>query len=104
MSTRLLIGNLPSSVTESDLRQLFTRFGLVTHVSVVADRNTGGPSGSASVVMDDDSAGEQAIRHINGQTLEDREISVAKARRREPRAGSGSGFRGDGHRTGRGGH
>ncbi len=104
MSTRLFIDNLPNSVTESELRQLFTPFGLVTRVSVVTDRHTGGPNGSAYVVMDDDSAAEQAIRHIHGQSLEDRQISVAKARGREPRAGSGSGFRGDGRRAGRGGH
>ncbi len=95
MSKRLLVDNLPNRVTESELRQLFTPFGLVTRVSVVIDRNTGGPSGSAYVIMDDDSAAQRAIHHINGQVLEDREISVTEARQRKPRAGSGSGFRGD---------
>ncbi len=100
MSTRLLVDNLPRGITEIELRELFTPFGLVTRVSIIIDPDTGWPNGGAYVVMADDKAATQAIRQVNGKAFENEEITVVEARPREPRAGSGSGFRGDGHSGG----
>ena len=87
MSKKLYIGNLPYSVTDTALRELFTPLGEVSSVSIITDRNTGQPKGFAFIEMADDAAAKQAISQINGKTLEDRAISVAEARPQERRSG-----------------
>jgi len=94
MSKKLYIGNLPYSVTDTALREMFTPLGEVSSVSVITDRDTGRPKGFAFVEMADDAAATQAISQVNGMTLENRTITVAEARPQATR--SGSGFRGGG--------
>ena len=96
MSKKLYIGNLPYSVTDTALREMFTPLGEVSSVSVITDRDTGRPKGFAFVEMADDAAATQAISQVNGKTLENRTITVAEARPQAPRSGSGGGFRGGG--------
>ena len=95
MSKKLDIGNLPYSVTDTALREMFTPLGEVSSVSVITDRDTGRPKGFAFVEMADDAAATQAISQINGKTLENRTITVAEARPQSPRSGSGGGRSGD---------
>jgi RNA recognition motif-containing protein len=98
MSKKLYIGNLPYSVTEAALRELFAPLGEVSSVSIITDRITGQPKGFAFIEMADEAAAKQAISQINGKTLENRAITVAEARPQEQRSGSGGGFRGGGRR------
>ncbi len=96
MSKKLYIGNLPYSVTDTALREMFAPLGEVSSVSVITDRDTGRPKGFAFVEMADDAAATQAISQVNGKTLENRTITVAEARPQALRSGSGGGFRGGG--------
>ena len=95
MSKKLYVGNLPYSVTDTALREMFTPLGEVSSVSVITDRDTGRPKGFAFVEMADDAAATQAISQINGKTIENRTITVAEARPQAPRSGSGGGRSGD---------
>lgn len=99
MSKKLYIGNLPYSITETALRELFTPLGEVSSVSIITDRETGQPKGFAFIEMTDDMVAKQAITQINGKAIDNRTITVAEARPQEQRAGSGSGFR-SGNRSG----
>jgi len=90
MSKKLYIGNLPYSVTETALREMFTPLGVVDSVSIITDRDTGQPKGFAFVEMTDDDAAKQAISQINGKTLDNRSITVAEARPQVQRSGGGS--------------
>ena len=94
MSKKLYIGNLPYSVTEAALREMFTPLGVVDSVSIITDRDTGRPKGFAFVEMTDDNAAKQAISQINGKTLDNRSITVAEARPQVQRSGGG-GSRGE---------
>ena len=89
MSKKLYIGNLPYSVTETALREMFTPLGVVDSVSIITDRDTGQPKGFAFVEMTDDAAAKQAISQINGKTLDSRSITVAEARPQVQRSGGG---------------
>ena len=89
MSKKLYIGNLPYSVTETALREMFTPLGVVDSVSIITDRDTGQPKGFAFVEMTDDDAAKQAISQINGKTLDNRSITVAEARPQVQRSGGG---------------
>ena len=94
MSKKLYIGNLPYSITETTLRELFTPAGQVDSVSIITDRDTGRPKGFAFVEMADDAAAKQAISLVNGKSIENRTITVAEARPQESRGGGGGGGRG----------
>ncbi len=94
MSKKLHVGNLPYSVTETSLRELFSPLGEVSSVAVITDRETGQPKGFAFVEMADDAAAQQAISQINGKTFGERVITVSEARPRTERSGSGGGYRG----------
>ena len=89
MSKKLYIGNLPYSVTETALREMFTPLGVVDSVSIITDRDTGRPKGFAFVEMTDDDAAKQAISQINGKSLDSRSITVAEARPQVQRSGGG---------------
>ena len=101
MSKKLYVGNLPYSVTESALRELFAQAGEVSTVSIITDRDTGRVKGFAFVEMAEDEAAQKAISLINGKTLDERAITVAEARPQAPRSDFGGGY--GGSRGGRGG-
>jgi RNA recognition motif-containing protein len=113
MGKKLYIGNLPYSVTETALRELFAQAGEVSSVSIITDRDTGQPRGFAFVEMASDAAAAAAISQINGKSLGERSITVAEARPQRERSsfgggggfggGSRGGFGSGGGRGGRGG-
>lgn len=99
MSKKLYVGNLPYSITETALRELFGAAGEVTSVSIITDRVTGRAKGFAFVEMASDEAAQKAISQINGKSIDNRTIAVAEARPQAPRSDFGGG-RG-GHSRGR---
>jgi len=86
MDSRLHVGNLPYSVTEEELRQLFSQAGTVRSVSLPIDRLTGRPRGFAFVEMERSSDAQEAIRKFDGYSLDNRSLRVEMAKEREPRA------------------
>ena len=97
MGKKLYIGNLPYSVTETALRELFAQAGEVSSVSIITDRDTGQPRGFAFVEMASDAAAAQAISQINGKSLGERSITVAEARPQRERSSFGGGGGGGGY-------
>lgn len=103
MSKKLYVGNLPYSVTETSLREMFAAVGEVSNVAVITDRETGRAKGFAFVEMASDDLARQAITQINGKTIDERMITVAEARPQAPRSDYGSGGGRGGYGSG-GGH
>ena len=89
MATRLYVGNLPYSVSENDLRRLFSQAGTVESVALPLDRETGRPRGFGFVQMADDQEADNAINMFNGYNLEGRQLRVNVAQEREMRGGGG---------------
>ncbi len=108
MGKKLYVGNLPYSVTETTLREMFAAVGEVSSVSVITDRETGRAKGFAFVEMSSDELARQAITQLNGKAIDERTITVAEAREQAPRgsfSGGGRGGYGSGGRSGgRGGY
>jgi len=69
MSKRIYVGNLPFSVTEDKLREMFKSFGRVEAVDVT--------EGSAVVVMAD--GADEAIRSLNDRTIDGAQVFVKEA-------------------------
>ncbi len=104
MSVRLYVGNLPFSVTEQDLEDLFGQSGQVESTNIVTDRDTGRSRGFAFVEMDSREAADAAIQALNGFEMDGRSLTVNEARPKESRGGGGGGSRGGfGGGGGRGG-
>jgi RNA recognition motif-containing protein len=102
LSKKLYVGNIPFTVTENDLRDVFERHGAVASVNVITDRETGRPRGFAFVEMDDASAAEEAMRALDGSDLGGRTLRVNEAQDRRGGGGGGGGPRGGGYGRGAG--
>jgi len=104
MSKRLYVGNLPYTITESALQEMFSEAGPVDSVKLITDRDTGRSKGFAFVEMATDEAAEKAIADFNGQKIEGRPMTVNEAKPQQPREGRmGGGGGGGGRRHGFGG-
>ena len=85
----MYVGNLPYSVTESDLREAFEVYGTVDSANVITDRDSGRSKGFGFVEMPDNSQADAAIKALNDSQLSGRTIKVNEARPRENRGGGG---------------
>lgn len=86
MSTKLYVGGIPYTTTESALRDAFAKAGNVTSASIIIDRMTGRSKGFGFVEMASEAEADAAINMWNGQDFEGRKLTVNVARPLEPRA------------------
>jgi RNA recognition motif-containing protein len=78
---QIFVANLPLTVTESELHDVFAQFGDVQDVRIARDRISGNFKGFAFVTMPDDAA-VVAIRELDGRDWDGRQIHVDAARER----------------------
>jgi cold-inducible RNA-binding protein len=97
MNNRLFVGNLAFHTTEDELQRTFSRFGNVSDVKLVIDRESGRSRGFAFVSMGTDDEASAAIQELNGADLDGRPLKVNVAQERAARGGGGGGgYRGGG--------
>ena len=89
MSTKIYVGNLPYSVTDSSLQSNFAEFGGVSSAKVMMDRETGRSKGFGFVEMASAEVAQAAISALHGVSVDGRTIVVNMARPREEGRGSG---------------
>ena len=75
---KLYVGNLPWSIGDSELNELFAEFGTVESASVVTDRESGRSRGFGFVEMPTNDA-RQAMEKLNGHSVDSRELRVNEA-------------------------
>ncbi len=85
MSKKVYVGNLPFSVTQEQLKELFSSFGEISEVTLISDRRTGRSKGFGFVTFADDAAADKAIADMDGKEVEGRNIKVSEARPQERR-------------------
>jgi RNA recognition motif-containing protein len=102
VGNRLYVGNLAYSVTDDSLQSAFAAHGSVTSAKVMMDRDSGRSKGFGFVEMATDAQAQDAIRAMNGVSLDGRALTVNEAKPREDRGGGGGGYGGGGG-GGRGG-
>ncbi|MFP5460797.1 MAG: RNA recognition motif domain-containing protein [Gammaproteobacteria bacterium] len=93
MPTKIYVGNLPWRATDAQLTQLFGAHGEVTDARIVTDRETGRSRGFGFVTMTNAEEAQNAIRALNGHSLEGRSLVVNEAREQQGGGGGGGGFR-----------
>ena len=80
MSTKLHVGNIPSTVLEDDLQATFAKFGPVDTVEIARDSGTGLSRGFAIVAMARDQDAVTAIGRLNFTQYVGRTIGVSRSR------------------------
>lgn len=97
MASKLFVGNLPRTATDSALSEFVTNAGFqVASALVIRDRMSGEPKGFGFVELADGESLQRAIQSLDGQMLENRRLTVSEARPPRqnfsgPRGGFGGG-------------
>ena len=93
MNSKLYIGNLSPSVSEEDLRLLFSRTGAVSEVKLMLDPVTNQSRGYAFVTMATPELAAAALKDYHSYNLGGRHITVTEARPpQEPKGMMSEGF------------
>ena len=95
MSKKLYVGNLSFDATEEQVRGLFAEHGAVESVAMITDRDSGRFRGFCFVEIDESGA-NAAIKALDGQSIDGRELRVNEAKPREDRSSGGGGYRSGG--------
>ena len=74
----IYVGNLPWSIDDSGLEQVFAEHGTVTSAKVVTDRETNRSRGFGFVEMSD--GAENAIQALNDAEVDGRKLVVNESR------------------------
>ncbi len=90
---KLYVGNLPFSMNESQVRDLFEAHGTVDSVALITDRDTGRPRGFGFVEMSDEEACRNAMQALDNHMVEGRNLKVNEAKPRNTGGGGGGGRR-----------
>lgn len=93
---KLYVGNLPWSVNDQSLKELFAQYGDITEAIVITDRYTGRSKGFGFVTFANEADAGKAVAEMANKDIEGRKLVVNVARPREERGSSGQGgFRKD---------
>ena len=98
----IYVGNLPRTISEETVRNLFAEYGEVTEIKLIKDQYSGELRGFGFIEMPSKSDAQKAIQEVDGTELEGRTLIVNEARRRNDRSGGrqrGGGYRGSRSRS-----
>jgi len=76
---KMYVGNLIYSMTEKELKNLFTPFGEVLYSRIITDHYTRQSKNIGYVKMAVKEEGKRAVEGLNGKNINDRNIIVRKA-------------------------
>ncbi|KAF5098622.1 hypothetical protein D0Z00_001965 [Geotrichum galactomycetum] len=83
--TNLFVTGLSKAVTEPELAEVFSKYGVVDKCQIMVDPHTKESRGFGFVNMLDVAGADGAISSLNGFLLAGRTLSIEKAKRKRPR-------------------
>ena len=83
MSKKLFVGNLPWSVDDQKLKELFSSYGDIEEAVTIKDRFSKRSKGFGFVTFANDKDATKAESEMNGKSIDGREIKVNEAKPRE---------------------
>lgn len=95
--SKIYVGNLPYSVTEQDLSEMFGKFGPIKQVNLITDKETRRSKGFAFVTFETAEAAQASLQ------LDNSEIDGRKLRVNPAKEDGGTRTGGGGRPAGRGG-
>ncbi len=87
MGKKIYVANISFTATEQDIRDLFSEYGEVISVKIIADKFTGQSKGFGFVEMESDSDAKKTISELNGKPFMGKTLAVAEARPQQPKTG-----------------
>ena len=79
MAKKLFIGNLPFTMTDDNLMQIFSAYGKVISANVVFDKFSHRSKGFAFVEYETEEEAKAAMQALDGSEQEGRNIAVKEA-------------------------
>lgn len=86
MSKKLYVGNLPFSLDDDKLRELFSEFGEIEEATVLKDKFSHRSKGFGFVTFVKDEDADKAVSEMNDKEVEGRKLKVNEARPFDPDA------------------
>lgn len=83
---KLYVGNLPYTMNDDGLKEIFAAVGEVTEAKVITDKFSGRSKGFGFVTMADDATAEKAVKELDGKEVDGRPLKVNVARPMRDRA------------------
>lgn len=81
---KLHVGNLPFSVDEEELKNLFSEYN-AEEITLIKDKFSGRSKGFGFVTISNDEVAQKAIADLNDKDVQGRQIKVSEARPMEER-------------------
>lgn len=82
---KLYVGNLPWSVDDRALKELFTSYGDITEAVLIKDKFSGRSKGFGFVTFANDEDAQKAITEMHEKDVEGRPLTVSEAKPMVPR-------------------
>lgn len=80
MGAKIYVGNLPFSVNDKELSEIFSPYGEVTEAVVITNKFSGRSKGFGFVTFAEEDSAKKAISEMNGKDVQGRELKVSEAR------------------------
>lgn len=80
---KLFVGNLPWSINDDRLKELFSKYSSVVSAAVILDKENGRSRGFGFVEFSDDAEATTAVSEMNQAEADGRQIVVNEARPRQ---------------------
>jgi RNA recognition motif-containing protein len=80
MGNKIYVGNLPFSVDDKKLSELFSSYGEIEEATIIKDKFSGRSKGFGFVTFKEDASVQKAVEAMNGKEVEGREVKVNEAR------------------------
>ena len=88
----MYVSNLSFNTSDTELNELFSKFGTVSSAKVITDRETGRSRGFGFVEMASEDEGKAAMTGLNNKEVEGRAMSVSIAKEKTERSNDGGGY------------
>jgi RNA recognition motif-containing protein len=85
LDMNIYVGNLPWSINDDSLRDLFSAYGEVSSANVIMDKFSGRSKGFGFVEMPNNNDAEAAIKALDQSEVSGRNLRVNQAKPREDR-------------------
>jgi len=80
MSTKIYVGNLPYSVDDGKLKEVFSEFGEISEATVISDKYSGRSKGFGFVTFANEESAQKAVSEMNEKEIDGRAIKVSEAK------------------------
>lgn len=85
MTNKVFVANFPFDTTEKELNDAFSKFGIVSDVKIITDKQTGRSKGFGFVTFEDSQAADVAIGQLSGTDFKGRKLDVKEEREQKAR-------------------